>query len=40
MHYVCRHGRCDFFSPYKDIEGMDVIIDVDLVERLSQLKFI
>ncbi|KAI0977539.1 hypothetical protein F4678DRAFT_17849 [Xylaria arbuscula] len=40
LHYVCRLGMCDFFSLCKDTKGMDVIIDIDLTEDLSQLFII
>ncbi|KAI0388265.1 hypothetical protein F5Y17DRAFT_245594 [Xylariaceae sp. FL0594] len=40
LHYVCRLGRCDFFSPGKDAKGIDVIIDMDLIEELSRLSII
>ncbi|KAK5637088.1 hypothetical protein RRF57_012800 [Xylaria bambusicola] len=40
LHYVCRLGMCDFFSPGKDAKGIDVIIDMDLTEDLSRLSII
>ncbi|KAI1292587.1 hypothetical protein F5Y03DRAFT_402841 [Xylaria venustula] len=40
LHYVCRLGMCDFFSPGKDAKGRNVIIDMGLIEDLSRLSII
>ncbi|GAW25178.1 hypothetical protein SAMD00023353_0203280 [Rosellinia necatrix] len=40
LHYVCRLGTCDFFSPCRDENGVDSVVNMDFVEKLSQLSFI
>ncbi|KAI0438320.1 hypothetical protein F4803DRAFT_535546 [Xylaria telfairii] len=40
LHYVCRLGSCDFFSPTKDANGLDIVIDMGLAEDLSRLSIV
>lgn len=40
LHYVCRMGTCDFYSPFRDASGAQVSVGEDLVERMAGLGII
>ncbi|KAI5926283.1 hypothetical protein F4810DRAFT_656258 [Camillea tinctor] len=40
VHYVCRLGECDFYSPSRDENGQDNVIAGELADKLSRLSFI
>ncbi|KAI1274931.1 hypothetical protein F5Y07DRAFT_409660 [Xylaria sp. FL0933] len=40
VHYVCRLGTCDYFSPGRDEEGADIIVNEEISNALSRLYII